>query len=92
LLPKRQQLLRQLDPSPACFNDGLKVLVRRFTGFVVIQKHVGVAQDNLEHVVEVMGYPSDQSAKRFKLLGLEQMSLKPVSFLFGVLPSGNVQQ
>ena len=54
------------------------------------QRHLRVAEDHAQHVVEVMGHAAGQPPDRFHLLGLEQLRLQFLPLLLGPLAFGNI--
>ncbi len=50
----------------------------------------GVAHDNAEDIVEIVGYSSSKRAECFQFLSLPELCFGPVPFLFQLLSPGNI--
>ena len=70
--------------------DALQVRGQFLIRINLAEGQLCVAQNHAQHVVEVVGDPSGQTAYGFHLLGLSQLALQLPPLLFGPLPIGDV--
>ena len=70
--------------------DTLQVRGQFLIRINLAQGQLCMAKDHAQHVVEVVGDPSGQTAYGFHLLGLGQLALQLPPLLFGPLPIGDV--
>ena len=58
----------------------------------LLQGQLRIAEDDAEHVVEIVGHAAGQPAHGFHLLGLEELGLKSFPFLLRLLALGDVAE
>ncbi len=92
LAAEGENLLDQvLGPQP-----GLADLIE-ITGEVGIRRtdvdrHLRIADDRAEDIIEIMGDSAGQGADRLHLLGMDQLGLEPALLILGQPLSGDVEQ
>ena len=83
-------MLHQFFGPLTCFEHFLQVLsYRHFFPQLYLGKF-GVAHDNAEDIVEIMGYSSSQRAECFQFLSLPELCFGSVPLLFQLLSPGNI--
>ena len=80
LAGKGQQLTRQVGRAFGGFADFLEVGMERLGRVHLLQGQLGMAEDDAQHVVEVVGHAARQPTDRFHLLGLLELGFQGKSF------------
>ena len=87
---KGQQLPGQLGGVHSGVTNPLQVGLERTIRLRFHQPQICMAEDDPQHIVEIVRHTSRQLADRFGLLGLEQLIFEPGPLLLRPLPLGNV--
>ena len=85
-----QQLAREGGGTFPGLADLLQIGEERIVRGDLIHGHLRMAQDDAEHVVEIVGDAAGEAADGFHLLGLEELILELGPFVFGLPAFGDV--
>ena len=84
LLPaEHQELSGETSRSQRCLSNFVYVRSQRVGGLEIVENQLSVAEDDGEHVVEVVRDPAGETPDRFHLLRLSELFLAPAKSLLG---------
>ncbi len=87
---KPQQFAGHLGGALGRIRNLKQVFVNRLTGTGLVERHLGVAKNDAEHVVEIVGHSSGQPTDGLHLLGLKELRRELLPPRFGLDSLGDI--
>src|ERR1700730_6437596 len=75
----------------ACDHDAVQVATQSASCGRVTQRHLTIAQDGSEEIVEVVRDAAGERPHRFETLSLAQLVFHPLQLLFGEMAIGHIE-